>query len=740
MDSLQIHRFLSRFNRAYLSRVSLIVFPILIVLVIVFNIPSVQHSTQIWDEKVRQYAWYLNTNDSLDSDLRISIHDLYTSETFNASTDLYKQRYASYKLAESLNLYCKLGVQNLAFDFFLEEETWVGKHLLADEKDTQELLKSLSCFEAVWVPIRSLDRNWSLPISPIAQLDNVRFAHVNTHESVLYSVNEISSTTRGQLSVPYMAEALAARGEVDSELLPILPSNSLSSFSRMRFEDLEVFLPLANVMPAQSLQEFYVRYFSYADNDVALPDTVLIGFTHDAQDQHDVAYNKGGPIKLPHIVTTPSGQVNNNSADSNVIFYGTEPTVAFTPGVYILASTAMALASDSGYVYLNGLDVFFLVALILFLFLLTYLTTGLNSSYKIAATFVCSAFAYILVSYLCLSNLSLLLPIGLPLSSLFILWLVVDFKYGSGLLSQLGELLRSNQSTDISEPGQLSKPCVVVMAESIRDSHVDSYKHLVSSIDILTYWVQLLALINLAEYFEKHSSERKKIDKGVWKKWRRPTLGNYLHIFRDICKQYSNISDAVGSSRFPQLYHLTRQKGDSSIESLLFRIIDIRNEWKHFASTGYTEAQIQDSLDEVYDIEQGLNRALSFLDSFAYIKPKKFKSENNGTYYWDCLVYSGASTYIDEFATSDKLELDRLYLFDTRKWGSFNNTLCLEPWVFAGECRHHHREELFFFSGLENDGASRRYSKDIKYAGLTESCCPDGEPQIGDELFKLLAR
>ncbi|WP_156490296.1 hypothetical protein, partial [Oleiphilus sp. HI0086] len=111
-----------------------------------------------------------------------------------------------------------------------------------------------------------------------------------------------------------MAEALAARGEVDSELLPILPSNGLSSFPRMRFEDLEVFLPLANVMPAQSLQELYVKYFSNADNDVALPDTVLIGFTHDAQDQHDVAYNKGGPIKLPHIVTTPSGQVNNNSA------------------------------------------------------------------------------------------------------------------------------------------------------------------------------------------------------------------------------------------------------------------------------------------------------------------------------------------------------------------------------------------------------------------------------------------
>ena len=51
-----------------------------------------------------------------------------------------------------------------------------------------------------------------------------------------------------------------------------------------------------DLMGPEELKELYPGYFK----DAELPDFVLVGYTHDSTDQHDMPYTKAGPIYLTH--------------------------------------------------------------------------------------------------------------------------------------------------------------------------------------------------------------------------------------------------------------------------------------------------------------------------------------------------------------------------------------------------------------------------------------------------------
>ncbi|MFT6907728.1 MAG: hypothetical protein ACJAS1_004412 [Oleiphilaceae bacterium] len=720
---------LARYKEALLA--------VFIVMACVFalTISALDLRVKVWDEKLRQYSWFFNMETKTDLPLATSILDLYTSETYNASPENYKARYQTYDLPESLDVYCKLGATTLAIDFFLDDETWMGKHLSNDQEDLSRLRESLNCFERIWLPLREQAGNWIFPINGLANLKNVRFAHVNTIESVLYEPSLAHDSPKGELRVPYIAKALAKKNDKEEQLTPLLMNYSLESFTRLRFEDLVIFKPLKQVMSADKFQAFYHSYFNNEQIKYPLPLTVIAAFTHDAQDQHHTAYNLGGPLDLPKVSALPRKSNNGSTIGGRVITYGAETKVSFTPGAYLIASTSNAIASQKTFNSITFNNTGFIIVFCVFLCVIFYVSSTFHNGYRVAILFIGSAMTYIFVSYILLAIAHLLVPLVLPLVVFFILWLIADYQYGAGLLKQLINLSSTEINYQPSKEIDKLQPIVISMAQSHRDSQTDQYKQLISSVDLLSFWLQYIALLVMSENVKNDPSLNVTLHKKDWERWYKPTLGTYLYGLKKLV-------DKKGSqnSWFPELIALMNKKPASQLEETLQRSLNFRNEWKHFASSAYSEGHMDKVLDDILMTEQELEQNISFLSKFILIKTKHLKLSENETHYWDCLVYSGSSTFIDEFATTDTLQPDTLYLFDTRKWGRYANTLCLEPWLFASECTHHNREEVFFYTGLIWNANSRTATKEIKYSGLTESCCPLHNKEIPDKLFERLIK
>jgi hypothetical protein len=712
-----------------LSRYRVSVFSVLAIISCVYILSlasSVDLRFKVWDEKLRQYFWYFGMETKIQQPLSVSILDLYTSETYNASPDNYASRFRSYDLSNSLDIFCKLGAETVAIDFFLDDATWIGKHL-NNSQDIDQLARSLSCFKTVWLPLREEEGEWVFPIDHLSRLDNVRFAHVNTYESVLYPVAIASKSSKGELKIPYMAEALAVNESLEHQLKPLLLNHALDSFTRVRFEDMVILKKLEPVMTSEKFRQLFQSYFNNDSLNYPLPKTVIVAFSHDSQDQHDTAYNLAGPIDLPNV------RPKANSSSIAYERYGKETAVSFTPGAFLIASTANALAEEETFRPVAFRHLEFFASFGVFVLVVFVIASKWNrQGYKVSLWFAGAALIYVLISYVLLVFNLLLMPLVLPLLVLLVSWVVADYQFGAGLLKQLINI--SSREFNYQPTHEIDNPHPIIfsMARSQRDSQVDQYKRLIASIDILTFWLQYLALLTMADNLKSDSS-MSTLHKKTWETWVRPMLGNYLFILK-------KLSRARNNAWLSELPFLLNGNHANNLEMLLSNSLSLRNEWKHFASTTHSEGHVKEAMDAVLMMERELEKSLNFLSKFVLIKTKYLKKTDKNANHWDCLVYSGSSTFIDEFVTADDLQPEKLYLFDTRKWGSDSNTLCLEPWIVAEECTYHHREEIFFYSGLIWDRENRATTRTIKYSGLTESCCPFHENEIDNRFFEKMVR
>ena len=98
-----------------------------------------------------------------------------------------------------------------------------------------------------------------------------------------------------------------------------------------------------DLMGPEELKELYPGYFK----DAELPDFVLVGYTHDSTDQHDMPYTKAGPIYLTHSAFVEGSEGSFGEAAKETQGIGLEPPVLFTPGLYAIISTASSLASEN---------------------------------------------------------------------------------------------------------------------------------------------------------------------------------------------------------------------------------------------------------------------------------------------------------------------------------------------------------------------------------------------------------
>lgn len=694
----------------------------------------------VLDEKIRQYFWVFSTIEEKKIPLPISILDLYTSETYNASPDKYAERYAAYNLEASLDVYCKLGSETLVFDLFLDSSTWIGKYLETNETALKQLQHSMSCFKKVLIPVRGDNNSLIAPIDGVSKMGNVTYVHAGTVGSVVYPVSKSLSFVKGDLVVPYVAYELAGLKTAIKEYdhLPIQLGYTPNRFTRMSYEDAEIFHSLSPVYSSPELKKFYKQYFSHTNKEYLTPKAVIVGFSHDAYDQHDVAFNKLGPIELPRIQSKDKPELNTFSGKVKVINYGVEPNATLTPGVYLIASTSNMLLEKGVPSVISGNSVVFLLVVLLSGVALCLWANRLHSAFGLALSFLSIGGGYILFSFFVFSVAQIYLPLTVTILSLLALYLFCDYSFNKGLISRLIGLKRTTAYKLKRNDSSLAQaPLVILQAQSLCDSQSDSYKKLVAQIDLLSFFIQYLGLVSLAENFEK-SVATGPIQKKEWKRWVRPTLGNYLMGFKRIAGQYKNISEASEKTRFPEFYSLLSESKNGPFEQTLHKCLDVRNEWKHFASSGHSDITIGQSLDEVETIYQDLISYLDPLLKFILIKPMLYKGTEDNKKLWSCLVYSGTNTYLDEFATTDELEPQKLYLFDSSKWGEYSNTLCLHPWIVADECGHHHREELFFYTGLKRHPEKHHMTNIINYMGITESCEPRGEIAIDDKIYNLI--
>ena len=97
-------------------------FSLLLVLLIsaVHLNPGLSVRFRLGEEQVRHWLWYFTADEYKSPSIPLVVLDLYTSETFNASEELYDERYQSYELSRSMTLFCRLGATKVIFDTFLD--------------------------------------------------------------------------------------------------------------------------------------------------------------------------------------------------------------------------------------------------------------------------------------------------------------------------------------------------------------------------------------------------------------------------------------------------------------------------------------------------------------------------------------------------------------------------------------------------------------------------------------------
>ncbi len=704
---------------------------------------------RLFEEDVNKWLWYLKAEEKTQPPIPTVILDLYTSESYDASFDKYRERYTMFRLSESLDLFCRIGAQTVVFDIYIDRLHWIGKYLNSKrgQAEAQRLTDALSCYKKVLMPVRDNEETGGFfyPIAAIRRLDRkLVYLHDETKNIKLYDPYRYFETDNGKTIFPYSALALSLEfmdeesidlDHYPQRILPLQFRYHPNVFDRARWEEMVGFLNSYRELSTyfedekeigKILAESYQRDYRKGDEPGVLPKVVMVGFTHDSTDQHVMPYTLAGPISLLR---------DGNAKESVPKKYGKEPEVLFTPGLYAILSTANALAGGFIPKYpVHNWPITAAVVFGLFCWLAIEWGRQLTGDWGRTLFFGGLMLAYI-SAYVLAFLYQVYLPLFFPLLAVFGGMVVSSLLYRRALVKRLlGN--NAHDRTELEEkatetPWELRQPLIISQAERNLALQREPFSILMAKLDILEIWIQLLGLFQWADYYY-HQQTVAEIASAKWRSrfdLRKPSLGHYLGAFCQFGKNYSSDLDAQRSF-FPQFYCSlkgTGRKKKQPFEIVLDQAVQLRNEWKHEKSASKSLKEQEDSLIKATEILDRFNEGLAFLKEYSLVKPLSIVKVMDGKHIWLCQFFSGASCFLGEIETDPNLEGDTLYLYShqrtTEPHGAF---LRLDPWIAAGECSLHHREEVFISKELKNGKCV--------YSGLTAKCKPVFTRSFPDDL------
>lgn len=689
--------------------------------------PAVLLSIKLFDESLRQWPWYFVAKSVNSSANQVAILDLYTSETYNAAPNRYQERYDAYNLADSLAFFCKLQTKTVILDFYTDSTSWIGRHLATRQADRERLNEVLSCFERVLVPIQAaVEGQSSEDLSFLRPgIPGLRYVHLETLSSLIFPTSLSLALNYGQIQVPHAALAITGTEErwmnAPSVLLPLRFSYHPDSFFRFRYEEAELVKDLGADLSAQAAQELYPQLVSRFSLTDKLPSILLVGFTHDGSDQHNVAFNLGGELLL-----------KDNQERK-------EPPLYATPGIYLLASHVAAIQNGEfpAYWYYDG--PMHGLLLLLLLWGVVVLTRHPNSERKRIGYFIVYAAIYLGINMAAYLIFSIYLPLSSVLLALLMLYCYTFVRSHQDFLEILWEQTRPQIKRLQSSQGlTLTQPNTLLYAEQHIKALDDPYKGLLAKIDLISYWVQYLCLLSLADYQQNPESRSRVLADKEWLQLNRPTMGNYLMTFKRLNLGFNSLQQANSLAFFPAFYRRLTSHGETDLESCLHQGLDLRNDWKHFASANYSGHSVELAHKNVDQLYANLLQQLFFLKDFILLQPLSILAQTADKADWNCLVMSGSFPYLDRFETSENWNAGHLYAYCAVHRNNKPQVINLEPWIIAGECLYHNRKEVFFYAGLEREERTQHFINKARYAGLTESCNPGTAIALPDTYYRKL--
>ncbi|MBU2513782.1 hypothetical protein KJ966_20770 [bacterium] len=734
------------FLKTYTAKSLVFVLILAVLSLIIRSHDWTSRKVRLFEEGFNHYLWYYKAEVNNSPPIDAVILDLYTSETYNASPDLYQSRYQIFRLADNLKLSCILGAEIVLFDFFLNSESWMGKYLESDEgaEDAAALVDALSCYKKVFMPVRKIENEtiYSPTIKPLLILGaKLNYVTTLTSESKLYQPFHTFQTPNGSINLPYTAFALALQySPVHLDIVNHYPDGTLplqfsyhplgfdrasrkemknltKAYDSVKTDDHEI--QKIVLQPVFESDRYWSRFKTF-------PKTVLVGFTHNVDDQHDWPYTLFGSISL---------QINRDESRRSVLAFegedispkretsGKESDIPFTPGLYAILSTANALVN--GDIPLYPCYRWPLLSLLL------YCTLGWLSI-EWGRLLVSSSgrrlfFMSVLVVYVFLVGLafwnSVYLPLIVPCSAILCCYLGSSYLYNRQLAKRLATNYRydfeESQQELVHVPWEERKPLLIVQAEQALAIKADSTSVLLARIDLVIFWIQLLGLFQWADYFW-YQKKLSPLSIGDWEKsLGKPSLGRYKYALARFGKNFKSELDAQRSF-FPQIYFSlvgTSKKRLQPFEKALDDAVGMRNKWRHHTSSSKSDQDQEAAIASISSLLEQIEEHVTFLKTISLIKPIAIQSISGDEYTWKCMFYNGPACYLGEISTRQQLTVELLYLYNHMRSTDIHGSLLrLDPWIVAGNCILHHREELFQFVGYKKGKCL--------YAGLTEDCKP----------------
>ncbi len=673
---------------------------------------------EVADEQNRGAVNFLFSKTKGPENRQLILLDLHTPETFDPSPDRFASRYSQYRLAQTLPFFCELGVHTIVLDFYLDNESWIGRHLSDSPDALKELSESLTCFKQVLLPIRQR-QNPESGFNHIFKPDaRFRLVHMNHFASVVYPAYVRILDASGWLTVPHAAEALRHNGakndyvagssEVTQEIhYPSSLRYHPQSWPLFGFEEITLITAMRGLSQPPSAQDLFRQLYA----DAAEPSVLLVGFSHDSTDLHNVAFNLGGKVRI-----RPGG------SDLRQLEW------PLTPGLFILASELGTVLADEQrrFVAYAPVGAFLWLFAILSIAQLMLERAGVSITRSMLLILGYGLGFWVFNQFLALVP-GFHLPLNAPLLGLFLMfWADIAFRQG-----RLNQLLKAALKRDKPLSGPQStqllaaQPITLVLASQATQSQSDPYKRFLCELDLATFWIQYLGLLALADYSAHRQRRRKVVKEQSLQSFYRPTLGNYVHGLAGLYRQLP--PSAAQPCSLPLLAQQAQDHRTGSLMESLQKILDLRNDWKHFASTHYAQSSIQQAEEELLRAYLQMLPKVHFLKDYRLIKAispvARGNTDTDKPASWEVLCVSGTYARLERLRDIGDLQPQALYLVQEVEQEVAEVVLRLDPWLHAEECAYHHRVEVFFHAGLEwsrQDGLTGN----INFNGLTESCKP----------------
>ncbi len=685
---------------------------------------------QVLDEEQRQAVSFLLAADDPATAPALALLDLHTPDSFDPSPSRYADRYRAFRLAATLPYFCHLGTEFLVLDFYLDSDSWIGRHLHQNEEDRIALSEALSCFRTVLLPIREIGDPAQGFVHVLSADARFRYVHMNNLSSFSFRAHEQLLTPAGRLEVPHAATLLSALvresggnyggksgGESGgkfsaSALRPVSFRFHPGSFPWFGFEEIDLITSSGLGQQPDTARVLFTQIFG--DTTPGFPRVVLAGFSHDSGDYHDVAFNRGGPL-----VVVPGG-----SSVRRLEW-------PLTPGLFMLASQLGSVLADREprYIGYYGVALFLLLSVLLITAQAVADRLGRGSLRRVALVTLVGLLFW-------MANQALAwqygwhMPLVLPLAALALHQLLDLVVTQTRLLNLMGRAA-PHAGPSAADLYRLlpSLPVTLVIAHHHPAAQSDPYKRLLAELDTATYWIQYLCLLAMADYEAHRSARNPAPDPQTLQRLYRPTLGNYLFALQAL---YARLPShrLTEQSDLPLLARRVNRRSDPLLEAL-HHVLDLRNEWKHFASSNYDESSIRKAGDGLRQAYATVLREVDFLQHYRLrVALTPAPQQPGEPLQWHMLAVSGTHPVCETVPVAEPLEPGALYLCEVdsgdRETSLF---LQLDPWLWAGECTYHRRIEVFFYAGF--DWCEQRHQPTglARYSGLTDACRPEcGRP------------